>query len=150
MLGIWSGLALIGLVGSWFLTPEILPSGMFFLWVVVSILPLILTWVILFPLNLSVSQLIIPMWHLFFALAYYVTGYYVDKRWWWLASWETVLVVAALLLNYNVIRVGEIKLGGGLTFGLTSGIPLLIAALPVWSERYGTYRQRSGNRTSST
>jgi hypothetical protein len=150
LLAIWSGLTIGGLVGSWLIAPEILPSGMLFFWAVVSFLPLLITGLILFPLNQNGAQLIIPLWHLAFAVGYLTTGYFMDRRLWWLAGWEIIVLIFSVLFNYRMIELGEVRISIGITFGLTSGIPLLIAALPVWGEQYGTYKQGTRNRASSS
>jgi hypothetical protein len=150
MLLIWLGLTVIGLLGSWLAAPEMLPSGMLFLWTAACIVPLAITWLIFFPLDRNGVQLVAPLWHLFFALGYYITGWFMDRRLWWLAGWETFLVVISLLISYRMVELSGIRLSGGLTFGLTSGIPLLLAALPIWREQYGTYKQRTRNRAESS
>ena len=133
-----------------------------------------LTLWLFYGLNLS-GQIIIPiMWHAVLMTGYLITGLYMDRRIWWLAGWEALVIIATLLLSSNSsaspvvtptptpkssdsdysyyhglvidarIFAGQflgIDLSKNLSFnfGLSSGIPLLIAALPFWKERYAQH-----------
>ncbi len=149
----WLIVAGLGVVGNYILTPAFLSSGVLFIWVAAIALGFVISWLVLYPIDdgeywpvLSVS------WHLVFALGYLVNGYFSDKRLWWLAGWELLmsLLMAYVGLNPppdltlplpnggNPLMIGKFIFfyNQGVLLGLTSGIPLLIAALPFWKEKY--------------
>lgn len=178
MLLVWLGLVVAGVVGTYLLTPEMMPSGMLFLWVGVMVLAFGLTLVLVYPLS-STGVPVSVVWHLAFALGYLGTGYYMDRRLWWLAGWEVLVALVMIGLGlannpatttpaptpggpttpaapdsdytYNILTINArlvlmqvVEIAGfqplrnqGLLLGLTSGIPMLLAALPFWEERYG-------------
>jgi hypothetical protein len=136
MLWVWVGLNLVGLVGTYLLAGEFLASGMLFIWSLVTIIPFLFTWLILYPLNKGGAELVSPLWHVAFAIGYGLTAYYMDRRWWWVAGWEFLVGLIMLLITTKVIPAPDLMKNQGLLLGLTSGIPLLLAALPFWKERY--------------
>lgn len=135
MLLVWVGIMLAGLVGAYLIARDMLASGMLFIWIIGLTLAFLLTWLILFPLNRNGAQLISSIWHLAFAVGYALNGYYMDRRLFWLAGWEALLAIFMLLVNFQVISWPDLSNNQGLAFGLGSGVPLLIAALPIWKER---------------
>lgn len=131
----WAGIMVLGLVGTYLITNEALASGMFFIWIFVVALAFGLSWLIIFPLGGNGSQLLAPIWHSAFVGGYVVNGYFMDRRLFWLAGWEAVVLVFMLLVNFKVLLLPNITGNQGLVFGLTGGLPLIIAALPIWKER---------------
>jgi hypothetical protein len=80
-----------------------------------------------------------------------LNGYFSDRRLWWLSAWEFFMALVMVYVAYNPsspsnplsiganpLRIGDFSFysNQGLLLGLTSGIPLIIAALPFWRERY--------------
>ncbi len=64
----------------------------------------------------------------------------MDRRWWWLAGWEFIagllMLVAGMDWATQNSLLSEIKGHQALVLGLSSGCPLLLAALPLRKERY--------------
>ncbi len=137
LLVIWLGLTLVGFVALYWLQPTVLPSGLLFVWAGLSLLGLFLTWLIVYPLNNVSREFVSALWHALFALGYIISGYYMDRRLWWLAGWEVLAGLFMLVgVGFGVLPDDSlIYQNKGLTFGLSSGLPLLIAALPVWKRR---------------
>lgn len=133
---VWLGLAIAGLVGSYLFAPLIFASGMLILWGSAIIISLAVTWLIIFPLSSGGSDSIPTIWHTALAITYFLNGYYMDKRLYWLAGWEGLVALFMLGIGLKFFSVDIITSNKGLVFGLTSGIPLLIAALPFWKERF--------------
>lgn len=134
LLLIWLGLTLVGLVTLYWLQPAVLRSGLLFVWAVLPLLGLFLTWLIVYPLNNQGREFVSTLWAALFALGYGISGYYMDRRLWWLAGWEVLVGVFMLTgVGFGVLSDdSQIYKNLGLTFGLSSGLPLLLAALPVW------------------
>lgn len=138
VLWFWFGLNALGFIGSYLIAREFLASGMLFIWAVIIGLAFLLTWIIIFSLKIEQYYEKLPIvWHLAFALAYLVNGYYMDRRLWWLAGWEALWGLFAALLALKILTLAAITSHGNLVLGLSSGIPLLLAVLPIWKERYG-------------
>jgi hypothetical protein len=135
ILWIWVGLMALGLLGNYLLTPEVLSSGMLFIWIITVIVAFFLTWLIIYPLATAGKDWISFLWHAAFAIAYAVNGYYMDRRIWWLAGWEVLAGLFILLVRLNIIVAPDVAKNQGIALALSTGIPLLIAALPVWKER---------------
>lgn len=134
----WFGLNALGFVVSYFIAREFLASGMIFIWALIIGLAFLITWLMVYPLNIDKYYEKLPiLWHFAFALAYLVNGYFMDRRLYWLAGWEALWGVLATLLAFKVIVLSDISTHPALVLGLSSGIPLLVAALPFWKERYG-------------
>lgn len=148
MLGVWAGLTLLGLSGSYWLAREMLDSGMLFVWGATMTLGFLLTLALIYLIGSGGRTYISAGWHLVFAVGYLITGYTMDRRLWWLAGWELLWAIVMLfLLNvWPAPPAGQgtrsssnefnIRNNQGLILGLSSGLPLLLAALPLWKERY--------------
>lgn len=135
LLWMWAGLMASGLIGNYLLTPEVLNSGMLFIWILMVAIAFFLTWLIIYPLATTGKDWISFLWHVAFAVGYTVNGYYMDRRIWWLAGWEILAGLFILLVRLNVIVAPDVAKNQGIALALTTGIPLLIAALPIWKER---------------
>jgi hypothetical protein len=138
ILWIWAGLTVLGLIFTYLLDHYFLNSGMLVSWATLMILGLALTFWLVLGFNLS-GQLIMPIiWYAILLVGYFVTGLYLDRRVWILAGWEALVIIMTLLLTSTSTQILGIDLSKNLSlnFGLSSGIPLLIAALPFWKERY--------------
>jgi hypothetical protein len=139
---VWAGLSLIGILGSWRLSPAILSSSSLFIWTALIAVGFLATWLIIFPFNMEWRPSTSAIWHACFATGYLITGYFMDRRLWLLALWELALVVFMYtLVVLGLFSIPNISSNLGLTLGLASGIPLLIAALPVWKERNHKIKQ---------
>ncbi len=136
MLLIWLGLTLLGFIGAQLAAPEFMASGFLFRWVLVLILPFFLTWLIYFPLQGKPYDYVSSIWHWAFALGYFFVGYGMDRRFWWLAGWEIFCGLFMLLLNLDLFDLDLISKNQGIALGFSSGLALLLAALPTWKERY--------------
>ena len=134
LLVIWLGLTLVGTVALYWLQPTVLRSGLLFVWAGLALLGLFLTWLIVYPFNNVGREFVSALWHALFALGYIISAYYMDRRLWWLAGWEVLVGLFILVgVGFGVLSDdSQIYKNLGLTFGLSSGLPLLIAALPVW------------------
>jgi|GEM_PF-2181298 len=133
---VWGGLALVGIIGSWLFSPAMVNSSSLFIWAALVGIGFLATWLIIFPLNMAGIQAISTIWHASFALGYLVTGYFMDRRLWLLALWELVWAVFMFaLVMLTLFTIPDLSNNLGLTLGLSSGIPLLIAALPIWKEQ---------------
>ena len=147
MLLIWLGLSVVGLGVTYGLAPEFLSAGMLFWWLLLLGLAFIGNLLTVYVFTPNGSLYNSSLWHFILAVGYFVVGYFMDRRWWWLSGWEVVVaVMMAWLLLDNTGRTATtaLQINGfvltknlGLLFGLTAGLPLLIAALPVWKETYG-------------
>lgn len=141
ILWIWAGLTVLGLVFTYLLDHYFLNSGMLISWGVLMIIGFVLTFWLVLGFNLS-GQLIMPIiWYAILMVGYFVTGLYLDRRVWILAAWEALVIVVTLLLTSTSTQILGIDLSKNLSlnFGLSTGIPLLIAALPFWKERYANH-----------
>jgi hypothetical protein len=136
VLAMWIALNVVGFLVTYWLQPTMLRSGILFVWLVLTFSGLFLTWLIVFPLNNTGRTFVSAIWHLVFVVGYWLTGYYMDRRLWWLAAWEG-LVAALMLILVGVTSNAPDFIANnlGLTLGLSSGIPLLIAAVPIWKRR---------------
>ncbi len=168
ILWVWFGLTVLGLVGTYFLNSASLSSGMLWVWAVVLTLGMLITLLLIYPLNNGGKPIVAVAWHAFFLLGYLLTGYYMDRRLWLLAGWELAILLVTLLLSgspattpivtpapkdddgysYHMLILNarifadqvlgiDLSKNLGLNLGVSSGVPLLIAALPFWKERYG-------------
>ncbi len=152
MLLMWLGITALGFAGTCLLAPAFINSGVIFMWGVVIALGFLVTLLVLYPLKGGPWPALSVSWHLAFALGYLLNGYFSDRRLWWLAAWEMLMALLMLYVAYNPppdptnplssgahpIFLGSFNFyyNQGLLLGLTSGIPLLIAALPFWRENY--------------
>jgi hypothetical protein len=135
-LAVWIALNVVGFLVTYWLQPAMLRAGILFVWLVLTFSGLFLTWLIAFPLNSNGRSFVSAIWHLVFAVGYWLTGYYMDRRLWWLAVWESLVAVLMLIfVGITSSAPDFIANNLGLTLGLSSGIPLLIAALPIWKRR---------------
>ena len=144
-LSMWLVITVLGFTGNYLLAPAISSSGAGFMWGIALLLGFAATLVVFYPLKNGPWPALSVTWHLAFALGYLQNGYFSDRRLWWLAGWE---ILMALLMVYvatnppstsaNPLKIGNFLFysNQGLLLGLTSGIPLLIAALPFWRETY--------------
>lgn len=168
----WAVVTLVGVIGSLWIAPSSLDSGMFVAWAAVCVVGLIFTALLIFPLDImprNDSRIWLSViWHVVLAVGYGLTAYYMDKRWWFLVGWELLVGAATLLVlaeplpafdreqpepnnpyNYSygmlnpdlfLLQIQTTASGFrrnlGLIFGLTSGLPLLLAALPFWKDTY--------------
>jgi hypothetical protein len=122
-----------------------------FIWGFVILLGFIITLIVFYPLGNGPWPALSVTWHLAFALGYFLNGYFSDRRLWWLSAWELFMALVMIYVAYNPsspsnplsvganpLRIGDFSFysNQGLLLGLTSGIPLIIAALPFWRERY--------------
>ena len=132
----WVILNILGFIGAYWLQPTILRAGVIFIWLFLTFSGLFLTWLIAFPLNNTGRPFVSTIWHLTFAVGYWLTGYYMDRRLWWLAVWESLVAALMLVLVGVSSSVPEFIADNlALTLSLSSGIPLLLAALPIWKRR---------------
>ncbi len=139
---VWAGLTIIGIIGTWWLAPAMLSSSSLFNWTALIAVGFLSTWLILFPFNMEWRTSISAIWHACFAVGYLLTGYLMDRRLFLIAFWEIGLAVFMyMLVVLSLFTIPNISSNLGLTLGLTSGIPLLIAALPVWKERNHKIKQ---------
>ena len=138
----WLIMALIGLYAMFRIAPEALSSGMLYVWGGLLVLAFIGQALLLHAFDGdSYSS---TLWHFALAIGYLLIGIYMDRRWWWLFGWELLMTVLIMWLAIdNSNRATPLQFGDfiparnyGWLFGLTSGIPLLIASLPFWKERY--------------
>lgn len=143
----WLIIGGLGFAVNYWLTPAFLSSGVIFMWATVIVVGFVISWVVRFPLN---DQQFWPslsaVWHLVFASGYLINGYFSDKRLWWLAGWEVLMAILMAYVGLNPpppagntpLMLGQFTFysNQGLLLGLTSGIPLLIAALPIWKEKF--------------
>lgn len=138
ILWVWAGLTVLGLAGTYLLNRYFLNSGMLVAWLGLMIIGFALTLWLVYGLNLSGQLIIVVMWHAVLIVGYFVTGLYLDRRVWLLAGWEALVILVTLLLTSTSTQIFGIDLSKGLSFnfGLSTGVPLLIAALPFWKERY--------------
>jgi hypothetical protein len=136
VLAMWVALNVVGFLVTYWLQPTMLRAGILFVWLFLTLSSLFLTWLIAFPLINTGRPFVSAIWHLAFAVGYWLTGYYMDRRLWWLAVWES-LVAAIMFVTVGITTSAPDFIANnlGLTLGLSSGIPLLIAALPIWKRR---------------
>ncbi len=122
----WLGLTILGVVGSYLLTPAFLNSGMLTVWLALLVVGFLLTALFALSLNLTGPPVAI-IWNLIFLIGYTIIGYFMDRRLWLLAGW-TLLVTLALIF-----------------FGLTSTTPApaTTASTPAASSPYGDYDEYS-------
>lgn len=133
---VWVGVALLGLIGIYLLQPAVVNSGMLFIWAGLVSGGLLVSAVILFPLAGAGYDYLSPLWHLAFCGGYLITGYFMDRRLWLLAGWEALLTILLLLTATGLVLEPDIvDHNTALAFGLSSGLPLLLAALPTWKEK---------------
>jgi hypothetical protein len=151
-LAMWVGLAVLGMTGSYLLAPGFLASGIIFIWAGVIVVGFLITWLVLYPLGGGDWPFLSVSWHLVFALGYFLNGHFSDRRLWWLAGWELLMAFLMAYVGLNpplklpnglrsagnslVINGFNFYANQGLLLGLTSGLPLIIAALPFWKEHY--------------
>src|SRR5689334_16710259 len=84
VLWVWFGLNILGFIGSYLIAREFLASGMLFIWAIAVALAFLLTWLIIYPLKVDEYYEKLPVvWHIALALAYFINGYYMDRRLWW-------------------------------------------------------------------
>jgi hypothetical protein len=147
ILCVWAGLALLGLAVNYLLAPGFLSSGSIFVWVSLILVGLLSTWLILFPFNMEGKLYISSIWHLAFAVGYFVTGYFSDRRLLFLTLWEIAWAAIMYLMQVpKILVISDIINNQGYALGLASGIPLLIAALPFWKERrYKFFTRKAAN-----
>lgn len=143
----WVIIGGVGFALNYWLAPAFLSSGVMFMWGIVIVLGLVISWVVRFPLaDQQIWPALSVSWHLVFAVGYFMNGYFSDKRLWWLAGWEVLAAIFMAFVATNPpppagntpLMLGQFMFysNQGLMLGLTSGIPLLIAALPIWKEKY--------------
>lgn len=148
----WLLITLLGFVGNYILAPALISSGVGFMWGIVILLGFLATLIVFYPLASGPWPALSVTWHLAFALGYLLNGYFSDRRLWWLAGWEILMALVMAYVGLNppagannspILGTNPLKLGDfvfysnqGLLLGLTSGIPLIIAALPFWRESY--------------
>jgi len=149
---LWLSITILGFGGNFLLAPALVSSGMGFLWGSVILLGLVITLIVFYPLGNGPWPALSVTWHLVFALGYSLNGYFSDRRLWRLSAWEVFMALVMVYVAYNPppnpnnplssganpLRIGDFTFysNQGLLLGLTSGIPLIIAALPFWHERY--------------
>lgn len=136
----WLGLALFGLFVTYLVQPLLLNSGMLSLWSGIIVIGLLITWAAIFPFNIYShssygGSYIATLWHSLFMLGYIIIGYYMDRRFWFLALWEALVAVVMLLISLDVLDMDFLSSNSGLTFGLSAAIGLFVAALPIWKQR---------------
>jgi hypothetical protein len=152
VLTMWLGVTGLGLAGNYLLAPRFLNSGMLFMWSAVIAIGFLITLIVHYPLDGTFWPLLSITWHAVLALGYLLNGYFSDRRLWWLAGWELFMALVMIYVGLNPpsnpaksLSTGgtPLQIGGfvfygnqGLLLGLASGIPLIIAALPIWKERY--------------
>jgi hypothetical protein len=142
MLGIWLGLSVVGIIGMYLLSPRCLDSGSLFTWGLLIVLGLGVSWAVLFPLAVDDGyEYLSTLWHILFAGGYLLTGYFMDRRFWWIAAWETLVALFMLSTVFINPLYEATEHYLNLIFGLTSGIPLLVAALPIWQEKLLPYNK---------
>lgn len=148
----WLVITAVGYLGTYLLAPAFVNSGVAFMWGAPIVLGFFVTWLVIYPFDGGPWPALSVVWHLAFALGYFLNGYFSDRRLWWLTGWEALMALLMVYVAYNPspdpsnplsIGAHPIILGSfdfysseGLLLGLTSGIPLLIAALPFWKETY--------------
>ncbi len=147
MFSVWVGLMIVGILANYLIAPGFLNSSSIFIWLSLLAVGFGITWLILFPLNMEGKLYISSIWHLVFAVSYFLTGYYFDRRFFWLTLWEiSWALIMYLMLVPKVMVITEISTNQGYTLGFSSGIPLLICALPFWKElRYEFYTRKEAN-----
>jgi hypothetical protein len=152
MLLMWLGITALGFAGNYLLASAFVNSGVAFMWGGVITLGFLVTLLVLYPLGGKPWPALSVTWHLAFALGYLLNGYFSDRRLWRLSAWELLMALLMLYVAYNPspdptnplssgahpIFLGSFNFyyNQGLLLGLTTGIPLLIAALPFWRENY--------------
>src|SRR5438045_3588997 len=110
ILWIWAGLTILGLVGSYLLNRYFLNSGMLVAWAGLLIIGFALTLWLIYGLNLPGQLIISITWHAILMIGYLVTGLYLDRRVWILASWEALVILATLWLTSTSIQILGIDL----------------------------------------
>lgn len=133
---LWYGMAVLGFAGSLFLAPQMLDSGMLFLWLGIVVSGFILNWAFIYLLKFKpVDIYLLLLWLLILGSGCIITGYFMDRRFFLVAGWYFLMAGTVLILALiNGQLPDPIDEHENLFFGLLTGLPLLLAALPFWKE----------------
>lgn len=72
------------------------------------------------------------VWLILLGLGYVATAFQVDKRFFAFAALHILVGLLMELSARQIVSIGVLDQYSSLIFGLVAGIPLIIAALPVW------------------
>lgn len=75
------------------------------------------------------------VWLLLLGLGYIATAFQVDKRWLIVAGLHLAVGALVELSSRRVVSIEFIDTFSALIFGLVGGLPLIVAAFPVWFEK---------------
>ena len=75
------------------------------------------------------------VWLLLLGLGYIATAFQVDKRWLIVAGLHLAVGALVELSSRRVISIEFVDTFSALVFGLVGGLPLIVAAFPVWFEK---------------
>jgi hypothetical protein len=101
MLLMWLGLTVVGVLGSQVIAPEMLDSGMHFVWIALLLLGTLVTLFFLlvgWQGNLTGRVWILVIWQIAVAAGYALTAVYMDKRFWLLVGWTIAVAIFVLVL----------------------------------------------------